>query len=60
VHYDKLQEIVVETFIYYCWQMLYIGWSDVTYLWSQYNLYFVEQNIVQCVVKWQRFLALFE
>jgi len=39
---------------------LYIGWSDVTYLWSQCDRYFVGQQVVLCVVKWCRFVALFE
>jgi len=41
-----------------CW--VYIGWSDVTYLWSQCDRHFVGQHIVPCVVKWWRFVALFE
>ena len=50
-----------------CWvfccierHMLYIGWSDVTYLWSQCDRNFVGQHVVLCVVKWWRFVALFE
>ena len=38
----------------------YIGWSDVTYLWSQCDRHFVCQHVVLCVVKWWRFVALFE
>jgi len=34
--------------------------SDVTYMWSQCDLHFVSQHVVQCVVKWWRFVALFE
>jgi len=32
----------------------YIGWSDVTYLWSQCDRHFVGQHVVLCVVKWWR------
>ena len=40
---------------------LYIGWSDtVTYLWLQCDRHFVGQHVVLCVVKWWRFVALFE
>ena len=39
---------------------VYIGWSDVTYLWSQCDRHFVGQQVVLCVVKWWRFDALFE
>jgi len=39
---------------------VYIGWSDVTYLWSQCDRHFVGQHVVLCVVKWWRFVALFE
>jgi len=39
---------------------LYIGWSDVTYLWSQCYRHFVGQHVVLCAVKWWRFVALFE
>jgi len=39
---------------------IYIGWSDVTYLWSQCDRHFVGQHVVLCVVKWWRFVALFE
>jgi len=39
---------------------LYIGWSDVTYLWSQCDRHFVGQHVVLFVVKWWRFVALFE
>jgi len=39
---------------------LYIGWSDVTYLWSQCDRHFVGQHVVLCVVKRWRFVALFE
>ena len=35
-------------------------WSDVTYPWSQCDRHFVCQNAVLCVVKWWRFVALFE
>ena len=35
-------------------------WSDVTYLWSQCDRHFVGQHVVLCVVKWWRFVALFE
>ena len=35
----------------------YIGWSDVTYLWSQCDRHFVGQHVVLCVVKWWRFVA---
>jgi len=38
--------------------VVYIGWSDVTYLWSQ--CYFVDQHVTLCVVKWWRFVTLFE
>jgi len=34
--------------------------SDVTYLWSQCDRHFVGQDVVLCVVKWWRFVALFE
>ena len=44
--------------------LLYIGWSDVTYLWPQCDRHFVGQHVVLCVVKWWikwwRFVALFE
>jgi len=40
--------------------LIYIGWSDVTYLWSQCNHHFVGQHIVLCVVKWWRFVKLLE
>jgi len=39
---------------------LHIGWSDVTYLWSQCDRHFVSQHVVLCVVKWWRFVALLE
>jgi len=39
---------------------LYIGWSDVTYLWSQCDRHFVGQHVILYVVKWWRFVALFE
>jgi len=39
---------------------VYIGWSDVTYLCSQCDRHFVGQHVVLCVVKWWRFVALFE
>ena len=39
---------------------IYIGWSDVTYLWSQCDCHFIGQHVVLCVVKWWRFVALFE
>jgi len=39
---------------------LYIGWSDVTYLWSQCDRHFVCQQVVLGVVKWWKFVALFE
>ena len=38
----------------------YIGWSDVTYLWSQCDRHFVSQHVVLCVEKWWKFVALFE
>ena len=38
----------------------YMGWSDVTYLWSQCDRHFVGQHVVLRVVKWWRFVALFE
>jgi len=38
----------------------YIGWSDVTYLWSQCDRHFVGQHVVLCVVRWWRFVVLFE
>jgi len=38
---------------------LYIGWSDVTYLWLR-DRHFVGQHVVLCVVKWWRFVALFK
>ena len=38
---------------------LYIGWSDVIYLWSHCDRHFVGQHVVLCVVKWWRFVALF-
>jgi len=37
-----------------------MGWSDVTYLWSQCDRHCVGQHVVLCVVKWWRFVALFE
>ena len=37
----------------------YVGWSDVTYLWSQCDRHFVGQRVVLCVVKWWRFVVLF-
>jgi len=40
--------------------VLYIGWSDLIYLWSQCDRHFVGQHVVLCVVKWWRFIALFE
>jgi len=40
--------------------LLYIGWSDVTYLWPQCDRHFVGQYVVLCVVKWWIFVALFE
>jgi len=50
-----------------CWTVhciglcsVYIGWSDVTYLWSRCDRHFVGQHVVLCVVKWWRFVALFE
>jgi len=39
---------------------IYIGWSDVTYLWSQCDRHFVGQHVVLFVVKWWRLVALFE
>ena len=39
---------------------LYIRWSDVTYLWSQCDRHFVGQHVGLFVVKWWRFVALFE
>jgi len=39
---------------------MYIGWSDVTVMWSHYDLYVVGQQGVLCEVKWKRFVALFE
>jgi len=39
---------------------IYIGWSDVTYLWSQCDRHFVGQHVVLCAVKWWRYVALFE
>jgi len=39
---------------------VYIGWSDITYLWSQCDHHFVGQHVILCVVKWWRFVALFE
>jgi len=38
----------------------YIGWSDITYLWPQCDRHVVGQHVVPCVVKWWRFVALFE
>jgi len=38
----------------------YIRWSDVTYLWSQCDRHFVGQHVILCVVKWWRFVVLFE
>jgi len=40
--------------------ILCTGWSDVIYLWSQCNRHFVGQHVVLCVVKWWRFVALYE
>jgi len=40
--------------------LIYIGWSDVTYLWSQCDRHFVGQHVVLFVVKWWRFVTLFE
>jgi len=37
-----------------------IGWNDVTYLWLQCDRHFVGQHVILCVVKWWRFVALFE
>jgi len=39
---------------------MYIGWSDVRYLWSQCDHHFVGEHVVLCVVKWWRFVASFE
>ena len=39
---------------------LYIGWSDITYLWSQCDRHFVGEHIILCVVKWWSFVASFE
>ena len=36
---------------------IYIGWSDVTYLWSQCDRHIVCQHVVVCVVKWWRFVT---
>jgi len=41
-------------------ELLYIGWSDVIYLWSQCDRHFVGQHVVLCVVKWWTFVSLFE
>jgi len=41
-------------------EKVYIGWSDVTYLWSQCDRHFVRQHVVLCVAKWWRFVALFQ
>jgi len=38
----------------------YIGWSDVTHPWPQCDRHFVGQHVILCVVKWWRFVALFE
>jgi len=35
-------------------------WSDVTYLWSQWDRHFVGQHVVLCIVKLWRFDVLFE
>ena len=52
---------MVDTFIADTQQhQLYVTWSDVTYLWSQCNRHSVGQHVVLCVVKWWRFVALFE
>jgi len=40
--------------------VIYIGWSDVTCLWSQRDRHFVGEHVVLCVVKWRRYVALFE
>ena len=37
-----------------------LGRSDVTYLWSQCDHHFVGQHVALCVVKWWRFVTLFE
>ena len=39
---------------------VYMGWSDFTYLCSQCDRHFVGQHVVLCLVKWWRFVALFE
>jgi len=40
-----------------CSCTLYIGWSDVTALWSQHDPYCVGQHVILCVVKWWRFVS---
>jgi len=39
---------------------VYLGWSDVTALWSQYDLHLGGQHVVLCVVKRWRSVALFQ
>jgi len=51
---------VVYVRIYVQCMSVYIGWSDVIYLWSQCDRHFVGQHVVLCVVKWWRYVALFE
>jgi len=52
--------VIVREYVLPSNKNLYIGWSDVTYLWSQCDRHFVGQHVVLCVVKWRRFVALFE
>ena len=60
-HYvNNDSRLIFETRLVFKARPLYIGWSDVTYLWSQCDCHFVGQHVVLCVVKWWRFVVLFE